>query len=143
MGRRGGEEEGRGCEVDRNTRGGGGRQDVCDEDDDGVGVDERGGRELDTEMGARGGGRVFNCVIKMGGAGSTEDAVSSASARVCMVLPSAVGNDGRFSAKALVSCAALVASSVFLHSLHLQCSEHITLAWKHSQYFLRQPLFLQ
>lgn len=33
--------------------------------------------------------------------------------------------------------------SKFLHSLHLHCSEHMTPAWKHSQYFLRHPLFLQ
>jgi hypothetical protein len=32
---------------------------------------------------------------------------------------------------------------VFLQSWHLQLSEHMTDAWKHSQYFLRQLLFLQ
>ena len=31
----------------------------------------------------------------------------------------------------------------FLQSMHLQCSVHWMPAWKHSQYFLRQPLFLQ
>ena len=34
-------------------------------------------------------------------------------------------------------------TSKFLQSMHLQLSEQKTPAWKHSQYFLRQPLFLQ
>lgn len=33
--------------------------------------------------------------------------------------------------------------SKFLQSMHLQFSEQRTLAWKHSQYFLRHPDFLQ
>lgn len=33
--------------------------------------------------------------------------------------------------------------SKFLQSIHLQFSEHSILAWKHSQYFLRHPDFLQ
>ena len=35
------------------------------------------------------------------------------------------------------------APSRFLQSKHLHTSEHWMLAWKHSQYFLRQLLFLQ
>lgn len=34
-------------------------------------------------------------------------------------------------------------TSKFLQSTHLHMSEHRMLAWKHSQYFFRQPLFLQ
>lgn len=33
--------------------------------------------------------------------------------------------------------------SKFLQSTHLQFSPHVAPAWKHSQYFFRQPLFLQ
>jgi len=33
--------------------------------------------------------------------------------------------------------------TVLRQSMHLQFSEHITAAWKHSQYFFRHPLFLQ
>jgi len=33
--------------------------------------------------------------------------------------------------------------SKFLQSTHLQFSEHVMPAWKHSQYFFRHPLFLQ
>ena len=36
-----------------------------------------------------------------------------------------------------------VLPSKFLQSRHLQFSLHKTLAWKHSQYFFRQLLFLQ
>jgi hypothetical protein len=34
-------------------------------------------------------------------------------------------------------------ASKFLQSMHLQLSEQKMEAWKHSQYFFRQPLFLQ
>ena len=34
-------------------------------------------------------------------------------------------------------------TSKFLQSMHLQLSEQKMEAWKHSQYFFRQPLFLQ
>ena len=34
-------------------------------------------------------------------------------------------------------------TSKFLQSTHLHMSEHRMLAWKHSQYFFRHPLFLQ
>ena len=33
--------------------------------------------------------------------------------------------------------------STFLQKVHLQFSEQTMPAWKHSQYFLRQPDFLQ
>ena len=34
-------------------------------------------------------------------------------------------------------------ASVFLQSVHLHAAVHRMSAWKHSQYFLRQPDFLQ
>jgi hypothetical protein len=40
-------------------------------------------------------------------------------------------------------CRATELASWFLQSTHLQMSLQNTPAWKHSQYFLRQPLFLQ
>ncbi|KAK2971611.1 hypothetical protein RJ640_026738 [Escallonia rubra] len=47
------------------------------------------------------------------------------------------------SAMALACSLLFSLPSKFLHSMHLQLSEHRILAWKHSQYFLRHPDLLQ